>query len=235
MSDWRAKRFWAEVAVTETEGGYGVALDGRPVRTPGKAPLILPNRALAEAVAAEWDDQEGEVDPRTMPVTRAANSAIEKVIPQRAAVIAHLAEYGGTDLLCYRAEPGALADRQAARWDPLLDWAAARFGARLRVAPGLMPVAQDPTALARLTAALDRFPPFPLAGLHDLITLSGSLVLGLAVAEDHLGAEAAWTLSRLDETWQEEQWGRDAEAAEAAEAKRQSFLLAASFFRLAQE
>ena len=236
MSGWQAKRFWSEASVSEADGGYAVALDARSVRTPGEALLVLPTRALAEAVAAEWSAQGEVVDPRSMPVTRAANSALDKVGPQRSAVIAHLVEYGATDLLCYRADSAAaLTARQTDRWDPVLDWAAQRFGARLRVGNGLMPMTQDSTALDRLAAQVAQYGPFPLTALHDLVTLSGSLILGLAVADDHLLPETAWALSRLDEDWQQEQWGTDAEAADAAETARQSFLGAARFFILAQE
>ena len=156
MSEWKARRFWKEAAIREAEGGWEIALDGRSLRTPNKQPLILPTAALAEAIAAEWDAQEDLVTPQTMPLTRAANSAIEKVTPQRNEVVAMLADYGGTDLLCYRAEaPAELVARQAAAWDPLLDWSAETFGARLIDTVGVIPVAQDPAALARLRAALE--------------------------------------------------------------------------------
>ncbi|MGR3434979.1 MAG: ATP12 family protein, partial [Shimia sp.] len=139
MSDWEAKRFWTTTATEPVPGGWQIALDGKPVRTPFKSPLVLPTPALAAMVAAEWDAQGEVIDPLSMPATRAANSAIDKVAPQRAAVAAHLAEYGETDLTCYRAEaPPALVEAQARAWDPLLDWAAERYGARLRPTTGVM-------------------------------------------------------------------------------------------------
>lgn len=235
MSEWARKRFWTEVEVTETEAGFAITLDGRPVRTPAKAALSLPSRRLAERVAAEWDAQGEIVDPRGMPFTRSANAAIDKVVPQRAEVVAMLAAYGDADLLCYRADaPDALVARQAAAWDPALDWAAVRFGARLVPRTGVVHVAQDADALGRLAEAVDGFDPFRLTALHDLVTLSGSLVLGLAAAEGWRDADMVWDLSRIDEHWQQEQWGHDDEAAEAAEIRRRSFQHAKMFHDLCQ-
>ncbi|MDO5656855.1 MAG: ATP12 family protein [Paracoccus sp. (in: a-proteobacteria)] len=219
MSEWKARRFWKEAAPEAREGGFGVTLDGRAVMTPGKQPLILPTEGLAQAIAAEWDAQAEVIRPETMPLTRAANSAIEKVAPQFSAVADMLAEYGATDLLCYRAEsPAALVARQAA-WDEWLDWAADDLGARLRVTQGVIPIAQDGPALSRLRARLDGLSPFGLTALHDLVTLPGSLILGLAVIEGRLDAERAFALSRIDEDFQAEHWGLDPEAAEAAAAR----------------
>lgn len=221
---WKAKRFWKEAHVAPDGDGWQVTLDGRVLRSPAKAALRLPTRAMAEAVAAEWDAQEGEIAPLTMPVTRAANAAIDKVIPQRAEVIAMLADYGGTDLICYRAEsPESLIVDQAAGWDPLLDWATDRYGARLICSEGVVPVAQDPAALARLAAPLHAADAFALTALYDLVTLSGSLVLGLAVAEGRLRPEEGWALSRIDESWQQAQWGQDAEAKAESAAKARQF------------
>lgn len=233
MAEWKAKRFWKEASVETADGGFRVLLDGRGVSTPSKAPLVVPTRAMADAIAVEWDAQEGEIKPLTMPVTRAANSAIEKVTPQHAGVAQMLAEYGATDLLCYRAEvQGELTQRQAGGWDPLLDWAQERYGARLILGAGIMPVTQHPDAVARLMDAVDQTPAFPMTALHDLVTLTGSLVLGLAVSENRLSASDAWRLSRIDEDWQIEQWGADEEAAEAADAKRAQLLQAKVFWDL---
>lgn len=225
MSEWKARRFW-DAATVQPEGtGWQVWLDARALKTPAKAALVLPTRALAEAIAAEWDAQQGEIDPGAMPLTRAANSAIDKVIPQRAAVEAMLADYGGTDLLCYRATgPDALVARQAEGWDPLLDWADQALGARLRVTRGIVPVAQDPRAREALAVPLRAAAPFALTALHDLVTLSGSLVLGLAVAQGRLSGAQGFALSRIDEHWQEEQWGIDAEARAMEAAKRAQYL-----------
>ena len=233
MTGWVARRFWTAASVETVEAGFSVSLDGKPVRTPARRVLLLPTRAVAEAIAAEWDAQGTTVRPDTMPFTRTANSALDKVAPQFDDVAAMLADYGGTDLLCYRAAgPAALVARQAAGWDPLLDWLAATFGARLRATEGVTPVAQDPGSLARLAARVARLTPFQLAAFHDLVAISGSLVLALAVAEGRLPPEEAWSLSRIDETWQVEQWGEDAEAAQAEAEKRKAFHLAARFFTL---
>lgn len=227
MSEWKAKRFWDKAEAAACEGGWEVRLDGRSIQTPGKRPLLLPGAALARAVAGEWQAQEGEIDPRTMPFTRAANSAHDKVAPQRAEVADMLAAYGRTDLLCYRApSPEPLQKRQAEGWDPLLDWAAARFGARLALAEGVMPAAQPEAAIAALRADLDRADDFTLTALHDLITISGSLILALAVLHGQLSGAQAWALSRIDEDWQAEQWGEDAEAGTHAAAKMADFLQA---------
>lgn len=234
---WKAKRFWTEVTVAEAEGegegGFAVHLDGRRVMTPGKLPLTLPTRPMAEAVAGEWAAQQDEIRPLSMPVTRAANSAIERVAPNRAEVAAMLAAYGETDLTCHRAEtPERLAARQTAAWDPLLDWLAERHGARLVPTAGLLPVDQPRESLAALSEHVSGLDAFRLTGLHDLVTLSGSIVIGLAVAHDHLDPATGWTASRIDEDWQIEQWGRDEEADASAAFKRQDFHRAKAFWEL---
>jgi len=202
------------------------------VRTPAKAALILPTQAMAGAIAQEWDAQETVVDPRTMPVTRGANAAIDKVRVQRAEVVELLAEYGDSDLLCYRAAgPDGLITRQAAAWDPMLDWAAETMGARLFVGEGVMHVDQNPVALARLAAEVEAFDDFALAAVHDLISLSGSLVLALAVTRDAITVEDAWAASRIDEHWQIEQWGEDETATIAEKTKQTAFADAARFYR----
>jgi len=231
MSEWALKRFWKNVDVTEGEGGYSVTLDGRTVKTPAKQPLMLPSRALADAIAAEWEAQTEQVNPQTMPATRGANAAIDKVAVQHAEVADMLAAYGDSDLLCYRAEsPESLIQRQADAWDPLLDWAETQFGGRLAVNSGIMHSAQDPILLATMTKSVHDMTAFELAAFHDLVSLSGSLVIGFAAARDHAPAEALWDISRIDEDWQAEQWGIDEEAAEAAGIKRESFLNAKQFF-----
>ena len=236
MSGWAKKRFWKETGVVEVEGGYTVELDGRRVKTPAKAPLTLPSRAMAEAIAAEWQAQEGEIDPNSMPVTRSANAAIDKVAIQHGEVADMLAEYGGSDLLCYRAtQPVELVARQAERWDPMLDWAEAELGARLKPVSGVMHMAQDSAALEQLRTQVHALSNFEMAAFHDLVSLSGSLVLGFAAVHDARPIEALWTLSRLDEDWQEEQWGIDEEAAEQAEIKKQAFFHADRFFRMSRK
>lgn len=233
MSVWAAKRFWTTATVVPAEGGFTVHLDARPVRTPLKTPLILPTLALAEAVAAEWQAQEGKIDPESMPFTRTANSALDKVAPQFEAVAAMLAAYGESDLLCYRAEgPEDLVARQAEAWDPLLVWAAEELDAPLAITFGVMPVEQCRDSINRLAELVREQSAFQLAAFHDLVAVSGSLVLALAVTRKRLTAEAAWDLSRIDENWQIALWGEDEEAAEVAVRKHAAFLQADRFYGL---
>ncbi|MEM0949811.1 MAG: ATP12 family protein [Pseudomonadota bacterium] len=232
MTGWAAKRFWTDVSVEPVDQGFEVKLDGRPVRTPGKSPLRLPTVALGRLLAAEWEAQGDEIDPETMPATRMANSAIEKVTPQMRAVADHLLYYGETDLLCYRAEdPKALVAREADLWDPWLDWAAAELGARLVVTVGILPVQQPRVAIAALDRELTRFSAFELAAVHDLVSLPGSLILGLAAARGAADPKELWKTARLDELWQIEQWGED-DLAEASNARKEhAFGEAAEFLR----
>lgn len=219
MSEWKAKRFWTAATVTEAEGGWGVALDGRPVKTPAKQPLVVPTRALAAAIAAEWDAQQGVIRPETMPLTRAANAAIDKVRKTRPEVAAMLAAYAETDLICHRAiDEAGLVARQDAGWNPLLDWCAAQ-GLPLVAGPGVLPHAQPEASLAGYADRLAAMDEWNLTALHDLVALTGSLVLGLAVFDGRLTAPEAWGLSRLDEDWQIERWGEDDEATAAAAVK----------------
>ena len=234
MTNWAPKRFWKAATTAPQGGGWAVLLDTRPVKTPAKTQLILPTEALAQLVAAEWDAQQGTVKPATMPATRMANSALDKVAPMRAEVAAHLAAYGDSDLLCYRADkPAELVRRQAEAWDPLLDWAATALDARLRPVAGVMHHPQDPDALARLAEMVSALSDFQLAAFHDLVAIPGSLVLALAVARGALDPATAWDRARIDETFQAEEWGEDEEAAEIAALKREDFLSAARFFALA--
>ncbi|PYE84943.1 ATP12 family chaperone protein [Pseudoroseicyclus aestuarii] len=233
MAEWAPKRFWTEAKVVEAEGGWTVVLDGRGVRTPAKAPLVLPSEATAALVAEEWQAQGERIEPATMPATRTANSAIDRVAPQHGAVAEMLAGYGETDLLCYRAEaPEGLVQRQTEAWDPLLEWSAQALGARLQLAQGLMPVAQDAGALRALAARVEAMDSFRLAAFHDLVALSGSLVLAFAVTEQRLTPSQAWELSRVDEDWQIAQWGDDEEAAATTAYRRAAFLDAARFYLL---
>ncbi|MEM8577986.1 MAG: ATP12 family protein [Pseudomonadota bacterium] len=229
MSEWKQKRFWKSAAAEAVEGGWRIALDGRAVKTPAKAPLVVPSHTMAQRIAAEWDAQEDVVDPLSMPFTRSANAAIDKTAPMQAEVVQMLADYGDADLLCYRADaPAELVQRQAAAWDPLLDWAADALGARLAPRTGLMHAPQDPGALATLkdrTATLDAF---ELTAFHDLVSLSGSLVIGFAALDGQDG-DALWQTSRLDELWQIEQWGADEEAEAVAARKKGDFDHALAF------
>ena len=231
MAEWKLKRFWKTATVEQTDDGFAVLLDGRSVKTPAKAGLIVPSKALAEKIASEWDAQEGDVNPEIMPFTRAANAAIDKVTLQFVEVADLIAAYGENDLLCYRAAtPQELVDRQAAAWDPILDWANDVYGVRLATGQGVMHIAQPPSAIERLTQEVHALSPFQLTAFHDLVSLTGSLVLGFAIVNNRLGADAAWDLSRIDEIWQAEHWGQDEEALDLAETKRQALLSAAEFY-----
>ncbi len=230
MTEWAARRFWKAASVTQADVGFGVALDGRPIKTPAKTPLIVPTQALADLIASEWDAQDEKIDPTTMPFTRMTNSAIDKVTHQHAAVADAVAAYGDADLLCYRADhPDDLVARQSAAWDPLLDWASETLGARLMPRSGIMHQAQDERALDVLAKRVHAMDSFTLTGFHDSVALSGSLVIGFAVLAGHQPVDVLWKTSRVDELWQEEQWGEDEEAQEMAAVKARDFSNAAQF------
>lgn len=222
------KRFYTSVAVAARDGAFAVTLDGRAIKTPAKRALAAPTEALAAAVAAEWEAQSTHIDPGTMPLTRLLNSALDGVVDHAGDVAAHIAGFAASDLLCYRAEtPEGLARRQAEAWDPILEWARTALGARWRVVAGLMPVEQPADALRAVARRLEGCDALTLAALHVLTTISGSALIALAHAEDALTLEKAWAAASVDETWQREQWGRDAEA-EAFAARRFADFAAAS-------
>lgn len=224
----RPRRFYSEAAVAARDDGHAVLLDGRPVRTPARNPLVLPGAALAEAVAGEWRAQGASIDPASMPLTRLVNSALDGVAAAMAEVRADIARHAGTDLLCYRAEgPQGLVARQAACWDPVLAWARDALGAHLVLAEGIMHVAQPPAALARIDAELARHDAFGLAALHAMTTLTGSGLLALAVTHGRLSAEDAWRAAHVDEDWQIGQWGADPEAMARHEARWREMAAAA--------
>lgn len=229
------KRFYTDVAVVPSDGGWTIQLDGRPIRTPARAQLALPTPTLAEAVAAEWRRQGETVDPATMPMTGLANAALDHVAPNPADFAAGVARYAQSDLLCYRADgPEALVARQAAAWNPLLDWARARYDVAFAVTQGIIPVPQPEETLARLGAAVAALDPFRLTGMSTLVTLSGSLVCGLAVVEGGHDPVAVWQAAEIDEAWQVEQWGEDAEAAARSARRAAEFATAADFIALSR-
>jgi chaperone required for assembly of F1-ATPase len=224
------RRFYKAAADGE---GNAILLDGRPVRTPGRAPLALPNPSLAEAIADEWNEQAEKIDPRSMPLTGLANAAIDRIARDRDAFAHGLALYGESDLLCYRAAgPAPLDAREAEHWDPLLAWAEARYDIAFVVTSGIVHRPQPPETVARLAAAVATRDAFELAGLSPLVTVSGSLVIALALAEGAVGLDAAWAAASLDEQWQLDQWGEDAEAVKALAGRRADFAAAARFLSL---
>lgn len=227
------KRFYTETGTQALEDGYAVTLDGRTIKTPAKVVLQVPSVTLAEAIAAEWAKQGEFIDPRTMWLTKLANTAIDLVASRRQAVIDELAAFAASDLLCYRTQaPAALAERQARVWDPILQWAQERFGASLLVTDAILHVSQSDEAIARLAAAMAEMSPYQLSALHTLVTLSGSALIGLAVAHGHLDADSAFDAAHLDNLWQLEQWGDDYEESVRLETRRDELREAVRFFQL---
>ncbi len=226
------KRFYREAQAAPHEGGFAVTLDGRVARTPAKAKLVVPSLALAQGLAAEWAAQDEILQPHAMPLTRLVNSALDGVAKAMAETVASVAAYAGADLVVFRAdEPAALAERQAAAFDPVLAFAERRLGARFRLAGGLIPVAQPDLSLAAVRAAVEAHAdPIALAALADLTSLSGSVLIALAVAQGELTGEAAWAAAYVDENFQIERWGRDAEAQARQDARGRDF--AAAVFAL---
>ena len=227
------KRFWTKAEAVRLDDGWTVQLDGKPVRTPGRAPLALPTKALADAVAEEWDAVGDTVDPRGLPLTGLANAAIDRVAPAREAFVANLANYALGDLACYRAEgPPPLVARQAEHWDALLDWARRRFDVDFCTTSGIMHVDQPAATVERLAHELAILDSYALAGLSPLVTIGGSLLAALAVHEKAMPAEEAWAAVSVDDKWQLEQWGSDSEAEAALANRRRDFLAAARFLDL---
>jgi chaperone required for assembly of F1-ATPase len=224
------KRFYRQVEVASEGDGHRVLLDGRPLRTPAKRVLTLPAAALAAAIATEWRDQGETIQPATMPLTRLASTAQDRLPDLRPAAIAELTDYAGTDLLCYRAAaPLELVERQGQAWQPLLDWAASTYGARLSVTTSILPVEQPSGAVQSLQAAVEALDDWPLVGLHAATTALGSLILGLALAAGRIDAEHALGASLLDELFEIERWGEDVETSRRHAALRRDVEAAATF------
>ena len=227
------KRFWKDVTVEREAGGWGIKLDGRPVKTPARVALAVPTKQLAHAIADEWRSVGDTIDPRAMPLTGLANAAVDRVAPQRQTFADGLAKYAEADLACYRAEgPQALIDRQQASWDALLGWARRRFDVDFATTTGLTHVTQPAATVDRLAHEVSALDAFRLAGLSPLVTIGGSLVGALAVLEKAMTPEQVWQAVSLDDQWQLERWGSDAEAVAALENRRRDFLAAARFLEL---
>ncbi|HLM16040.1 MAG TPA: ATP12 family protein [Reyranella sp.] len=232
------KRFYKETAVDQGDGGHRILLDGKPMRTPAKAVLVVPTRALAEAIAAEWGavPDKADINVSHLPLTRLAATGLDRVTRQRARVIEDTAKYAGSDMLCYRAsEPETLVNRQQAIWQPLLDWADARYGARLVIVEGLAFVEQPAVAVARLGEAVATHSDLGLSALYNLTHISGSLIVALAVAEGHLAAADAFAAAQLDELYQVERWGEDPIATKRHEGIRHDIEAGARFLALLEQ
>jgi chaperone required for assembly of F1-ATPase len=230
------KRFYNEAAPIPAENGYAIALDGKPMRTPAKAPLVVPTRALADGIAAEWQAQGEEIQPDALPLTRLASTAIDLIAPRRDKVVAELTAYAGTDLVCYRAaHPPELAARQQQVWQPRLDWATLRYDAPLVVTTGVVPVQQPPASLRAFAAAVALLDDMSLAALNLATRAAGSLVVALALIEGELDAEGAFEAAQLDESFEIEQWGEDDEQMQRRALLREDIALAARFVSLLRD
>ncbi|GAB4223772.1 MAG: ATPase [Kiloniellaceae bacterium] len=231
----KIKRFYKQAAAAPAEGGFTVELDGRAVRTPAKAPLVVPSRGLAEAVAAEWQGQGEEVDPRAMALNNLVCTAIDIVVPHRPAIVEEVADYGAHDLLCYWTdETGELMRRQQQLWHPLLDWAGEDLRAPLQKTCGITPQSQAPDSLAALKLAVEEHSDLELTGLAAAVKAAGSLVIGLALSKGRIDAAEAVALSQLDELYQAELWGEDAEAVARRAALGRDLQHAEQFLKLAR-
>ncbi|MHA1517416.1 MAG: ATP12 family chaperone protein [Alphaproteobacteria bacterium] len=229
------KRFYKEVTVVDEDGAAAIHLDGRPVRTPGKAALAVPRRALAEAIAEEWRVQGMHIDPATMPLTKLANSAIDGVMRQADAVIDDILAHAHADLLCYRASgPEQLLTAQARHWDPVIAWAKDDLGASLSLTEGIVHVGQPDASIATLKREIAKLDTFGLAALHVMTALTGSALLALAVASGRLSPEKAWAAAHVDEDFQISQWGEDAEAKARRAARKRDFDAAARAIELSE-
>jgi len=227
------KRFWKDVSVEREGEGWAIRLDGRAVKTPARAELEVPSEPLADAIAEEWQGVGKRIDPQVMPLTGLANAAIDRVAPARDAFAKGIANYAEADLACYRSEgPRVLVERQEREWDKLLGWARRRFDVDFVTTSGLMHVAQPPATVEQLSHAVAALDPFRLAGLSPLVTVGGSLVAALAVLKKAMTPEAAWDAVSIEDRWQIERWGADAEAEAALENRRRDFMAAARFLDL---
>jgi chaperone required for assembly of F1-ATPase len=230
---WGARRTYKQAKAEASRDGYSVSLDDKPLRTPAGALLEAPTQALAEAIVAEWQEQGDKVDPRTMPLTRLLSTALDRIPPEREAVVRSISAYAGTDLLCYRADsPADLVTRQQAVWQELLDWAAGEVGAALTVTSGITPVAQPQSALDSYRKAVGQLSPLELSALGSVTPVAGSLVIGLALLSGRLDAQGAFDAAELDATFQIERWGEDAEAMERRQRLLRDFQDVERFVRL---
>lgn len=227
------KRFYNAAAVANREDGtFEIQLDGRSIKTPAGRALAVPSRALADAIAEEWNAQGEEIAPATLPLTRLANSAIDGVAGREGEVVQDILNYAATDLLCYRASsPAGLAAEQKQLWDPILSWVRAEYDAPFTVGTGVTHIEQPQASLDAIRRVLSSLDPFKLAALHVMTTLTGSALIALAHAKGFLDTEAAWLAANVDETWQASHWGADFEAAQRQKNRSAEFSNASRLFR----
>ena len=233
MSEWKSKRFWKNVQVASLEAGYFIKLDEKILKTPAKKQMVLPTETLAKKVASEWDQQAEEIDPTTMPFTKSANAALDKVSEQSEEVISLLVEYGETDLLYYRADsPPQLQERQNIGWGPIVKWAEYTFKVQINCGTGIVYIPQNEKLISETRRKINTLSIFELTAFYDMVSITGSLILGLAIINSRLSAEEAYQLSRIDEQWQLEQWGEDEEAQASSNLKNVAILHSEEFFAL---
>ena len=233
MSEWKQKRFWKNVHVVPSEARYLIKLDDKILKTPAKRQMELPTEALAKKVASEWDEQVEEIDPTTMPFTKSANAALDKVSEQFEEVSSLLGEYGDTDLLYYRADsPPELQKRQKIGWDPIVKWAENTFKVKINCGTGIVYIPQNEQMFSEIRIKISNLSIFELTAFYDMVSITGSLILGLAIINGRLSAEEAYQLSRVDELWQLEQWGDDEEAQAVSNLKNAAILHSEEFFSL---
>ncbi len=227
------KRFYEDVEAVAGDSGWGIELDGRPVRTPGNRFLCVPTEAVAAEIVREWQEQGDKIEPDSMPLTRLANTALDRTARLRTEVIEQISAYGKSDLLCYRAaEPPDLVALQGKVWQPLLDGLSSRHGAALITTIGVAPVEQDPDSMLVLSALVASFDDFSLTGLHSVTAIMGSLVIGLALAEDEISVDDAWRAAVLDEVYQVENWGDDPASELRRQGLKDEIAVAAKFMAL---
>ncbi|MBI4724268.1 MAG: ATPase [Rhodomicrobium sp.] len=228
-----AKRFYKVAGSAEHSDGFGVQLDGRPIKTPAGSLLVVPTRALADAIAAEWNAQGEVIVPASLPLTKLANTAIDGVSGRQAEVANDILQYAATDLLCYRAShPAPLAARQAQAWDPILNWISAEYDAQFLTGTGVAHVTQPDASLGALRGVIMELDAFTLTALHVKTSLTGSALIALAHAGGYLSAVAAWDAANIDENWQISQWGEDFEAAQRQKSRFAEFEAASRFYAL---
>ncbi len=230
------KIFWETVSVVSDGEGFSVRLDDKPLKTPAKVTLTVPSRALAQAIADEWSALEDKIDPTRLPFTKLCNAAIDNMSEKAGGVVEALSEYAETDLLCYRAEsPAGLVERQSEVWEPLLDWVRDTHGLFFVQTTGILPVPQPEASISAFRSWLETMDNFELMACHDLVMLSGSIVIARAVVEGHITPEFGWNASIIDDIWQAEKWGEDEEALALRAVKSRDFVTAAQLMTLLRD